>query len=112
MNAIKPPVAPASTGNVYDCATPRQAAGGLKQWLDAFTAVLPARENTQRSSASGRRGRVSPTKPVNLAYPDLNTRAEVRANTMKDPAGRNSHQGSGLPGRDASTIMLPAPHRR
>ena len=45
MNAVRPPVAPASTGNVYELRSYRgKPAGGLKQWLDAFTAVLPARE--------------------------------------------------------------------
>jgi hypothetical protein len=45
MNAVRPPVAPASTGNVYELRNYRgKPAGGLKQWLDAFTAVLPARE--------------------------------------------------------------------
>ena len=45
MNAVRPPVAPASTGNVYELRNYRaKPAGGLKQWLDAFTAVLPERE--------------------------------------------------------------------
>ena len=45
MNAVRAPVAPGSTGNVYELRNYRgKPAGGLKQWLDAFTAVLPARE--------------------------------------------------------------------
>src|SRR6185437_15478444 len=45
MNAVRPPVAPASKGNVYELRNYRgKPAGGLKQWLDAFTAVLPERE--------------------------------------------------------------------
>src|SRR5258707_14456860 len=41
MNAIKAPVAPASTGNVCELRNYRgKPAGGLKQWLDAFTAGL------------------------------------------------------------------------
>src|ERR1044072_7209807 len=44
-NAIKPPVAPASPGNVYELRNYRgKPAGGLKQWLDAFTAVLTESE--------------------------------------------------------------------
>jgi hypothetical protein len=45
LNAIRPPVAPASTGNVYEFRNYRaKPAGAVKQWLDAFTAVLPVRE--------------------------------------------------------------------
>ena len=45
LNAIRPPVAPASTGNIYELRNYRaKPAGAAKQWLDAFTAALPARE--------------------------------------------------------------------
>ena len=45
LNAIKPPVAPASTGNIYELRNYRaKAARRAQAWLDAFTAVLPARE--------------------------------------------------------------------
>lgn len=49
LNAVRAPVAPESTGNVYEFRNYRaKALGGLKQWLDAFTAVLPAREKHSR----------------------------------------------------------------
>src|SRR5260370_4417351 len=42
LNAIKPPVAPASTGNIYELRNYRAtAARGLKHWLGAFPAVRP-----------------------------------------------------------------------
>ena len=45
LNAIKPPVAPASTGNVYELRNYRaKPLGAVRQWLEAFTAALPARE--------------------------------------------------------------------
>src|SRR6185437_13732673 len=45
MNAIKPPVAPASTGNVYELRNYRaKPLGAVRQWIEAFTAALPARE--------------------------------------------------------------------
>src|SRR5260370_10514991 len=44
LNAIKPPVAPASTGNIYDLRNyPAKAAGGLNQRPTAFTPLLSAR---------------------------------------------------------------------
>src|SRR3979490_493051 len=43
LNAVKAPVAPASTGNIYELRNYRaKAAGGVKQWLHAFTAAPPA----------------------------------------------------------------------
>src|ERR1700692_4580811 len=45
LNAVRPPVAPATSGNIYEMRNYRaRPAGAAKQWLDAFTAVLPARE--------------------------------------------------------------------
>ena len=45
LNALRPPVAPASTGNIYEFRNYRaKPLGAVKQWLDAFTAALPARE--------------------------------------------------------------------
>jgi len=65
MQAVRPPVAPASKGNVYELRNYRaKAAGGLKQWIDAFTGVLPERENIRRSSASGPPKRGSRTRPA------------------------------------------------
>src|SRR6266550_2687992 len=40
LNAVRPPVAPASTGNVYELRNYRaKAAGPVRQWLEAFTGV-------------------------------------------------------------------------
>ena len=63
--AIKPPVAPASTGNVYELRNYRgKPAGGLKQWLDAFTAVLPAREKYSKIVGLWQTEAGSPTRPA------------------------------------------------
>src|SRR3989440_3179294 len=43
MNAVRAPVAPASTGNIYELRNYRgKPAGGLKQRLHALTALRPA----------------------------------------------------------------------
>jgi len=108
MNAIKPPVAPASTGNVYELRNYRgKPAGGLKQWLDAFTAVLPARaRNTQRSSASGR-PRGQPNKLSHLGYPTFNTARGARPYHEGSRPGRNLTKGPGFLEEMHSTIMCP-----
>ncbi len=57
LNAIKPPVAPASTGNIYELRNYRaKAAGGLK--------CCPPARSIQRSWASGRPRPASPTRPA------------------------------------------------
>ena len=88
MNAVRPPVAPASTGNVYELRNYRgKAAGGLKQWLDAFTAVLPEREKYSKIVGLWTTEAGQPNEACHIwAYPSLNARAEARGNAMKDPA--------------------------
>ena len=113
LNAIRPPVAPGSTGNIYEFRNYRaKPAGAAKQWLDAFTAVLPAREKYSKivglwQTEAGQPNEVCPL----WAYPDLNARAEARGAVMKDPAWREFlTKGPPLLEEMHSTIMLPAPH--
>jgi hypothetical protein len=113
LNAIKPPVAPATTGNIYEFRNYRaKPAGAAKQWLDAFTAALPAREIYSGIVGLWQTEAGQPNEVCHLwAYPDLNTRAEARANAMKDPVWQE-FLGKGPPLLEEmhSTIMLPAPH--
>jgi len=113
MNAVRPPVAPASTGNVYELRNYRgKAAGGLKQWLDAFTAVLPEREKYSKIVGLWTTEAGQPNEACHIwAYPSLNARAEARGNAMKDPAWQEFlGKGPGFLEEMHSTIMLPAPH--
>src|SRR5262245_39559872 len=49
MNAIRPPVAPATSPNIYEFRYYRAKPGGAaRQWLDLYTGVLPAREKYSR----------------------------------------------------------------
>ncbi len=44
LNAVRAPVAPETTGNIYEFRNYRAKTGGaVRQWLEAFTAALPAR---------------------------------------------------------------------
>jgi len=113
LNAIRPPVAPASTGNIYELRAYRaKPAGGARQWLDAFTAVLPAREKYSKIVGLWQTDAGQPNEVCHIwAYPDLNARAEARGNAMKDPAWQEFlGKGPGFLEEMHSTIMLPAPH--
>jgi NIPSNAP len=113
LNALRAPIAPASTGNVYEFRNYRaKPAGAAKQWLDAFTAVLPAREKYSKIVGLWQTEAGQPNEICHIwAYPDLIARAEARGNALKDPAwqeflGKNLHFLEEM----HSTIMLPAPH--
>jgi hypothetical protein len=113
LNAIRQPVAPASTGNIYEFRNYRAKTGGaVTQWLNAFTAALPAREKYSKIVGLWQTEAGQPNEVSHIwAYPDLNTRAEARANALKDPAWKEFlGKSGGLLEEMHSTIMLPAPH--
>jgi hypothetical protein len=113
LNAIRPPVAPASAGNIYELRNYRAKTGGaVRQWLDAFTAALPAREKYSKIVGLWHTEAGQPNEVCHIwAYPDLNARAEARATALKDPVWKE-FLGKGTPLLEEmhSTIMLPAPH--
>ena len=84
----------------------------MRQWLDAFTAVLPAREKHSKIVGLWTTEAGQPNEACHIwAYPSLNARAEARGNALKDPAWQ-AFLGVGSPLLEEmhSTIMLPAPH--
>ena len=113
LNAVKAPVAPASTGNIYELRNYRaKAAGAVKQWLDTFSAALPAREKYSKIVGLWQTEAGQPNEVCHIwAYPSLNARAEARADALKDPEWQ-AFLGIGSPLLEEmhSTIMLPAPH--
>jgi len=113
LNAVKPPVAPASKGNIYEFRNYRAKPGGaLKQWLEAFTAALPTREKYSKIVGLWLTEAGQPNEACHIwAYPSLNARAEARAKALDDPAWKE-FLGKGPTWLDEmhSTIMLPAPH--
>jgi len=113
LNPVRAPVAPVTAGNIYELRNYRAKTGGaVRQWLEAFTAVLPAREKHSKIVGLWHTEAGQPNEVCHIwAYPDLNARAEVRAAAMKDPAWQEFLK-TGLPLLEEmhSTIMLPAPH--
>ncbi len=113
LNALRAPVAPASTGNIYEFRNYRaKPLGAAKQWLDAFTAALPAREKYSKIVGLWQTEAPQPNEVCHLwAYKDLNARAEARSAATKDPAWQEFlGKGSPLLEEMHSTIMLPTPH--
>jgi hypothetical protein len=113
LNAVRPPVAPDGTGNIYEFRNYRAKTGGaVRKWLEAFTAVLPAREKYSKIVGLWQTEAGQPNEVCHIwAYPSLNARAEARANALKDPAWQEFlGKGPSLLEEMHSTIMLPAPH--
>ncbi len=113
MHAIRPPVAPASTGNVYELRAYRaRPLGAVRQWIDAFTAALPAREQYSKIVGLWHSETPQPNEVCHIwAYPSLNARAEARAASLNDPVWKDFlTKGPPLLEEMHSTIMLPAPH--
>lgn len=113
LTAIRPPVAPATSGNIYEFRNYRaRAIGPVRQWLEAFTAVLPEREKYSKIVGLWQTEAGQPNEVCHIwAYPDLNARAKARGDAMKDPAWQEFlTKGPGYLEEMHSTIMLPAPH--
>lgn len=113
LNALKPPVAPSSTGNIYELRNYRaKPLGAVRQWTEAFTAALPAREKYSKMVGLWQTESGQPNEVCHIwAYPSLNARAEARANASKDPVwGEFLGKGREFLEEMHSTIMLPAPH--
>ena len=113
LNAVRAPVAPASTGNIYELRNYRaKPLGAVKQWLDAFTAALPAREKYSKIVGLWHTEAGQPNEVCHIwAYPNLNARAEARGAALKDPVWQEFlGKGSALLDEMHSTIMLPTPH--
>jgi NIPSNAP len=113
LNAVRPPAAPDTTGNIYEFRNYRAKTGGaVRKWLEAFTAALPAREKYSKIVGLWQTEAGQPNEVCHIwAYPSLNARAEARGNALKDPAWQEFlGKGPALLEEMHSTIMLPAPH--
>jgi hypothetical protein len=113
LSALKAPVAPESSGNIYELRNYRaKAAGPVRQWIEAFTAALPAREKYSRIVGLWQTEAGQPNEVCHIwAYPDLNARAKARGDSMKDPVWQEFlGKGPAFLEEMHSTIMLPAPH--
>jgi len=113
MNALIAPVAPATSGNLYELRNYRAKPGGaVRQWLEIFTGALKHREKYSKIVGLWQTEAGQPNEVGHIwAYPDLNARAKARADAANDPGWKEflGKSGSFLDEMH-STIMLPAPH--
>lgn len=113
MNALIAPVAPATSGNVYELRNYRAKPGGaVRQWLEIFTGALKHREKYSKIVELWQTEFGQPNEVCHMwAYPDLNARAKARGDAANDPGWKEflGKSGSFLDEMH-STIMLPAPH--
>ena len=112
LNAVRGPVVPVQTPNVYELRCYRARPGAAKPWLDLFTAALPARETYSKIVGLWATEAGQPNEVCHIwAYADLNARTAARAAAAKDPAWQEFLKSStGLLDEMHSTLMLPAPH--
>ncbi len=112
LNPIIAPVKPAREGNIYEFRNYRIKPGGIKKWVELFTASLPAREKHSKIVGLWTTEAGQPNEVCHIwAYPDLNTRQEARAASGKDPAWQEFlKQGGPLLDELHCSIMLPAAH--
>jgi hypothetical protein len=112
LNAVKGPVAPTRTPNVYEFRNYRVKPGAVPQWLKHFTDALEVREKYSKIVGLWATEAPQVNEVCHIwAYPDLNARAAVRAEVAKDPGWQEFlKRATGLLEEMQSTVMLPAPH--
>jgi hypothetical protein len=112
LNAVAGPVAPAGTPNVYELRNYRARPGQVRPWVDLIMRTMPLREKYSKMVGMWITEAGQPNEACHIwAYKDLNHRAQVRAEVVKDP-GWQAFLGESAALLDEmhSTIMLPAPH--
>jgi hypothetical protein len=81
---LKPPV---EGGNLYELRWYRTQTGRAGEWLSHFKAIMPVREKYSKNVGLWQTEAGQLNEVVHLwAYRDLNHRAQVRGDVMKDPA--------------------------
>lgn len=112
LNAVKAPVAPATTPNLYELRCYRAKPGGAKPWISLFTKALEVREKYSKICALWTTESPQPNEIVHIwAYTDLNARAKVRADATKDAGWQAFLKESGqYLDEMTSTIAIPAAH--
>lgn len=86
LSAVLPLKPPADAGHVYELRWYRAHVGKAGEWLGHFKAIMPVREKYSKNVGVWQTEVAQLNEAVHLwAYRDLNHRAEVRANVVKDP---------------------------
>jgi hypothetical protein len=105
---LKPPT---ETGNVYELRWYRTHTGKAGEWLGHFKAIMPTREKYSKNVGLWQTEAGQLNEVVHLwAYRDLNHRAQVRADVLKDPAWQEFlGKTAPLLVEMKSIVLIPAP---
>jgi len=112
LNAVRSPVAPAKTPNVYELRAYRTKPGAAKPWIDLFAKALEVREKYSKIVGLWMTEAGQPNEVCHIwAYPDLNARSAIRAEVGKDSGWQEFLKNASQHLDEMhSTIMLPATH--
>jgi hypothetical protein len=109
LKPVVPLKPPASSGNVYELRMYRTQPGAVGTWAQLFKGILPVREKYSANVGLWTGEAPQPNEVVHLwSYPDLNTRAKVRAEVAGDPDWKKFvAEGGPLLLEMQSVILLP-----
>jgi hypothetical protein len=86
LSAVLPLNPPVEPGHIYELRWYRGQVGRIGEWLTHFKAIMPTREKYSKNVGVWQTEFGQLNEAVHLwAYRDLNDRAAVRGNVMKDP---------------------------
>lgn len=105
---LKPPT---DAGHVYELRWYRAHTGKAGEWLGLFKAIMPTREKYSKNVGLWQTEAGQLNEVVHLwAYRDLNHRAQVRGDVMKDPAWQEFlGKSAPLLAEMKSIVLNPAP---
>lgn len=102
---------PAEPGNLYELRWYRAHPGRAGEWLALFKGILPVREKYSKNVGLWQTEAGQLNEVVHLwAYRDLNHRAQVRADVLKDPAWQEFlGKSAPLLAEMHAVILVPSP---
>ncbi|MCH9673290.1 MAG: NIPSNAP family protein [Gammaproteobacteria bacterium] len=111
LQPLRPLGGVSTTGNIYEYRNYRCRVGTVKAWSEKFIKALPAREKYSPNLGTWVTEAGQPNEVSHLwVYPDLNARAQARADAAKDPQWQAFlGDGPSMLEQMQSTVMLPAP---
>lgn len=112
MNAVIAPVAPSTTGNLYELRNYRVKPTMMKDWVSHFTEALPAREKYSKIVGLWSTEAGQPNEVCHIwAYPSFDARMKARGGAAADPTWQTFLPKSGpLIDEMHSTLMIPSAH--
>ena len=111
LSPVKALQVPQETGGIYELRSYRAHVGKLGEWLKLFAEIMPVREKYSKNVGVWQTEVSELNQAVHLwRYRDLNHRAEVRGNALKDPQWAEFvGKASPLLAEMRSIVLVPTP---